>query len=86
VAVLVVTDREGNLSFKHVGDKKVKNEQLKKELNNRISESNLLCVKPKKEFKKAVKDINSKKVIVNQNAIKERFIQCRDSGEQDRQF
>ncbi|HXK91978.1 MAG TPA: hypothetical protein PLA75_07895, partial [Bacteroidales bacterium] len=62
--------REGNLLFKHVGDKKVKNEQLKEELKNRISENNLLCVKPKKEFKKAVKDINSKKVIVNKRQIK----------------
>ncbi|NLY23324.1 MAG: IS1595 family transposase, partial [Bacteroidales bacterium] len=70
VAVLVVTDREGNLLFKHVGDKKVKNEQLKEELKNRISENNLLCVKPKKEFKKAVKDIKSKKVIVNKKQIK----------------
>jgi len=70
VAVLVVTDREGNLLFKHVGDKKVKNEQLKKELNKRITDSNVLCVKPKKEFKKAVKDINSKKVIVNKKQLK----------------
>jgi len=70
VAVLVVTDREGNLLFKHVGDKKVNNEQLKEELKNRISESNLLCIKPKKEFKKAVKDVKSKKVIVNKKEIK----------------
>ncbi|MDI6832291.1 MAG: hypothetical protein QMD02_00395, partial [Bacteroidales bacterium] len=53
-----------------IGEKKVKSEQLKEELKNRISESNLLCVKPKKEFKKAVKDINSKKVIVNKKQIK----------------
>ena len=70
VAVLVVTDREGNLLFKHAGDKKVKNEKLKEELKNRISENNLLCVKPKKEFKKAVKDVKSKKVIVNKKEIK----------------
>ena len=70
VAVLVVTDREGNLLFKQVGEKKVKNEQLREELKNRLSKSNLICVKPKKEFRKAVKSLQSKKVIVNKRQIK----------------
>jgi transposase-like protein len=70
VAVLVVTDREGNLLFKQVGEKKVKNEQLKEELKNRISEKNLVCVKPKKEFKKGVKSLKSKKVVVNKRQVK----------------
>ena len=70
VAVLVVTDREGNLLFKQVGEKKVKNEQLREELKSRLSENNLICVKPKKEFRKGVKGLQSKKVIVNKRQIK----------------
>ncbi|OQC47851.1 MAG: ISXO2-like transposase domain protein [Bacteroidetes bacterium ADurb.Bin035] len=70
VAVLVVTDREGNLLFKQVGEKKVKNEQLRDELKCRLSENNLICVKPKKEFRKAVKSLQNKKVIVNKRQIK----------------
>ncbi|HOV56123.1 MAG TPA: IS1595 family transposase, partial [Bacteroidales bacterium] len=70
VAVLVVTDREGNLLFKQVGEKKVKNEQLREELKNRLSENNLICVKPKKEFRKGVKGLQSKKVIVNKRQLK----------------
>jgi len=70
VAILVVTDREGNLLFKQVGEKKVKNEQLREELKSRLSENNLICVKPKKEFRKGVKGLQSKKVIVNKRQIK----------------
>jgi len=47
VAVLVMTDREGNLLFKHTGEKIVKNEQIKEELRRRTSENNLICFKPK---------------------------------------
>jgi hypothetical protein len=70
VAVLVVTDREGNLLFKQVGEKKVKNEQLREELKSRLSGNNLICVKPKKEFRKGIKGLQSKKVIVNKRQIK----------------
>ncbi|MBK6934891.1 MAG: hypothetical protein IPH17_07485 [Bacteroidales bacterium] len=34
VAVLVMTDREGNLLFKHVGRKKVTNSQIREELSH----------------------------------------------------
>jgi hypothetical protein len=40
VAVLVMTDREGNLLFKHTGENKVQNSQIKEELKRRVSESN----------------------------------------------
>jgi len=64
VAVLVMTDREGNLLFKHTGEKIVKNEQIKGELQRRISENNLICIKPNEEFKKAVFESQTKKVLV----------------------
>ena len=55
VAVLVMTDRDGNLLFKHVGRKKVTSRQIREELSHRVPDSNLICVKQKKEFKRAVK-------------------------------
>jgi len=64
VAVLVMTDREGNLLFKHTGENKVQNSQIKEELKRRVSESNLICFKPNDEFKQAVMESPSKKVIV----------------------
>jgi transposase-like protein len=64
VAVLVMTDREGNLLFKHTGDKRVQNEKIKEELKRRISENNLICIKPNEEFKKAVSESSTKKVLV----------------------
>jgi len=64
VAVLVVTDREGNLLFKHTGENKVQNSQIKEELKRRVSENNLICFKPNDEFKQAVMESPSKKVIV----------------------
>ena len=70
VAVLVMTDREGNLLFKHVGRKKVTNSQIREELSHRVTDSNLICVKQKKEFKKAVKGTKSKKVVVNKTQIR----------------
>ena len=39
VAVLVMTDREGNLLFKHVGRKKVTNSQIREELSHRVTDS-----------------------------------------------
>ncbi len=64
VAVLVMTDREGNLLFKHTGEKKVKNEQIKDELKMRTSENNLICFKPNEEFKQAVIESQNKKILV----------------------
>ncbi|HOJ25367.1 MAG TPA: IS1595 family transposase [Bacteroidales bacterium] len=64
VAVLVMTDREGNLLFKHTGENKVQNCQIKEELKRRVSENNLICFKPNNEFKQAVMESPSKKVIV----------------------
>jgi len=64
VAVLVMTDREGNLLFKHTGDKRVQNEQIKEELKRRTSENNLICIKPNEEFTKAVSESSTKKVLV----------------------
>jgi transposase-like protein len=64
VAVLVMTDREGNLLFKHTGENKVHNSQIKEELKRRVSENNLICFKPNDEFKQAVMESPSKKVIV----------------------
>jgi len=64
VAVLVMTDREGNLLFKHVGEHKVQNSQIKEELKRRVSENNLICFKPNNEFEQAIKESQSKKVIV----------------------
>jgi len=64
VAVLVMTDREGNLLFKHVGEHKVQNSQIKEELKRRVSENNLICFKPNDEFQQAVKESPSKKVLV----------------------
>jgi transposase-like protein len=64
VAVLVMTDREGNLLFKHTGEKRVQNEQIKEELKRRTSENNLICIKPNEEFKKAVSEAATKKVLV----------------------
>jgi len=64
VAVLVMTDREGNLLFKHTGERRVQNEQIKEELKRRTSENNLICIKPNEEFKKAVSEATTKKVLV----------------------
>ena len=64
VAVLLMTDREGNLLFKHTGEKIVKNEQIKEELRRRTSENNLICFKPNDEFKKAISESQTKKVLV----------------------
>jgi len=64
VAVLVMTDREGNLLFKHTGEHRVQNSQLKEELKRRVSENNLICFKPNEEFQLAVKESPSKKVLV----------------------
>jgi transposase-like protein len=64
VAVLVMTDREGNLLFKYTGENKVQNSQIKEELKRRVSENNLICFKPNDEFKQAVMESPSKKVIV----------------------
>ena len=64
VAVLVMTDREGNLLCKHTGENKVQNSQIKEELKRRVSENNLICFKPNDEFKLAVKESPSKKVMV----------------------
>ena len=64
VAVLVMTDREGNLLFKHTGENRVQNSQIKEELKRRVSEKNLICFKPNDEFKQAVKESPSKKVLV----------------------
>ncbi len=64
VAVLVMTDREGNLLFKHTGEHRVQNSQLKEELKRRVSENNLICFKPNEEFQEAVKGSPSKKVLV----------------------
>ncbi len=64
VAVLVMTDREGNLLFKHTGENKVQNSQIKEELKRRVSENNLICFKPNNDFEQAVKESPSKKVLV----------------------
>jgi len=69
VAVLVMTDREGNLLFKHTGEKRVKNNQIKEELKHRVSEKNLICFKPNDEFKQAVIESPSKKVLVKRKTI-----------------
>ena len=69
VAVLVMTDREGNLLFKHTGENKVHNSQIKEELKRRVSENNLICFKPNDEFKQAVMESPSKKVIVRRKTI-----------------
>jgi len=64
VAVLVMTDREGNLLFKHTGENRVQNSHLKEELKHRVSENNLICFKPNDEFKQAVIESQSKKILV----------------------
>jgi len=64
VAVLVMTDREGNLLFKHTGENKVQNSQIREELKHRVSENNLICFKPNDEFKQAVIESPSKKILV----------------------
>jgi len=64
VAVLVMTDREGNLLFKHTGENRVQNNQIKEELKRRVSEKNLICFKPNDEFQQAVSQSPSKKVLV----------------------
>ena len=64
VAVLVMTDREGNLLFKHTGENRVQNSQIKEELQRRVSEKNLICFKPNEKFQQAVKESPSKKVLV----------------------
>ncbi|MGB4094647.1 MAG: IS1595 family transposase [Bacteroidales bacterium] len=64
VAVLVMTDREGNLLFKHTGENRVQNSQIKEELKRRVSEKNLICFKPNEKFQQAVKESPSKKVLV----------------------
>jgi len=64
VAVLVMTDREGNLLFKHTGENRVQNNQIKEELKRRVSENNLICFKPNDEFKQAVMESSSKKILV----------------------
>ena len=64
VAVLVMTDREGNLLFKNTGENRVQNSQIKEELKRRVSENNLICFKPNDEFKQAVMESPSQKVIV----------------------
>jgi len=64
VAVLVMTDREGNLLFKHTGENRVQNSQIKEELKHRVSENNLICFKPNEEFKQAVIESPSKKILV----------------------
>jgi len=69
VAVLVMTDREGNLLFKHTGENRVKNNQIKEELKHRVSEKNLICFKPNDEFKQAVIESPSKKVLVKRKTI-----------------
>ena len=69
VAVLVMTDREGNLLFKHTGENRVQNSQIKEELKRRVSENNLICFKPNDEFKQAVMESPSKKVIVRRKTI-----------------
>ena len=68
VAVLVMTDREGNLLFKHTGENRVQNSQIKEELKRRVSENNLICFKPNEEFEQAVKESPSKKVLVMHKA------------------
>jgi len=64
VAVLVMTDREGNLLLKHTGEHKVQNSQIKEELKRRVSENNLICFKPNDEFQQAIIESPSKKVLV----------------------
>jgi len=64
VAVLVMTDREGNLLLKHTGENKVQNSQIKEELKRRVSENNLICFKPNEEFQQAIIESPSKKVLV----------------------
>jgi len=64
VAVLVMTDREGNLLFKQTGENRVQNSQIKEELKHRVSENNLICFKPNEEFKQAVMESPSKKVLI----------------------
>ena len=61
VAVLVMTDREGNLLFKHTGENKVQNSQIKEELKHRVSENNLICFKPNDEFKLKIKNRQAKR-------------------------
>jgi len=70
VAVLVMSDREGNLLFKHTGENKVQNSQIKEELKRRVSENNLICFKPNEEFQEAVKESPSKKVLVMHKTTK----------------
>ena len=64
VAVLVMTDREGNLLLKHTGENRVQNSQIKKELKRRVSEDNLICFKPNEEFQQAIIESPSKKVLI----------------------
>ncbi len=64
VAILVMTDREGNLLFKHTGENRVQNSHIKEELKHRVSENNLICFKPNEEFKQGVIESPSKKILV----------------------
>ena len=65
-----MTEREGNLLFNHVGRNYVTNSQIWEEISHRVTDTNLICVKQMKEFKKAVKGTNSKKVVVNKTQIR----------------
>ena len=56
-----------SVSYTHL---KVTNSQIREELSHRVTDSNLICVKQKKEFKKAVKGTKSKKVVVNKTQIR----------------
>jgi hypothetical protein len=56
------------LLFKHTGEHKVQNSQIKEELKRRVSENNLICFKPNEEFQQAVKESPSKKVLVMHKA------------------
>jgi len=52
------------LLFKHTGENRVQNSQIKEELKRRVSEKNLICFKPNEEFKQAVIESSSKKILV----------------------
>ena len=69
VDVVVMTDREGNVLFIQLGRKKVTYSQIRDELSHRVTDSNLICVKQKKVFKKAEKGTKSKKVVVYKTQI-----------------
>ena len=59
VAVLVMIDREGNLLFKHTGENRVQNSQIK-ESERRVSEK-FDMFKPNEEFTQAVLESPSKR-------------------------